>query len=140
SGVASLLKVLGCFESKLLPPTPCADPLEFLDEQGFRLLSEPAPWEAEGPRRAAISNFGFGGNNAHMIVEEWTGTGTTPASEPLREGKAPPRVAISANGVLAGERVGFDAFVRDLLAPRAGGVARAAGAPGAAAAPGDARP
>ncbi|MDG2283013.1 MAG: polyketide synthase, partial [Longimicrobiales bacterium] len=55
SGVASLLKVLSSFEAKLLPPTPCDDPLDAIGGHGFRLLSEAEPWESEGPRRAAIS-------------------------------------------------------------------------------------
>jgi len=37
----------------------------------FRLLSEAEPWSCSGPRRAAINNFGFGGNNAHLLLEEW---------------------------------------------------------------------
>jgi len=35
------------------------------------LLSEAEPWSCSGPRRAAINNFGFGGNNAHLLLEEW---------------------------------------------------------------------
>lgn len=34
------------------------------------------PWErrhADIPRRAALSGFGFGGINAHVLVEEWIG-------------------------------------------------------------------
>jgi acyl transferase domain-containing protein len=34
----------------------------------FRLLQQPEPWPAEAPRIAAISAFGFGGNNAHLIL------------------------------------------------------------------------
>lgn len=73
SGVASLLKVLGSFDAQMLPPTPCDDPLPDIAEHGFRILSRAEPWRSEGPRRAAISNFGFGGNNAHLVVEEWRG-------------------------------------------------------------------
>ena len=73
SGVASLMKVLGSFDAQLLPPTPCDDPLPDIAEHGFRILSQAEPWQSEGPRRAASSNFGFGGTNAHLVVEEWTG-------------------------------------------------------------------
>ena len=40
----------------------------------FRILSQVEPWPVreEGiPRRAAVSAFGFGGINAHLLVEEW---------------------------------------------------------------------
>ena len=35
----------------------------------YRLLATPEPWDAP-VRRAAVSAFGFGGNNAHLVVEE----------------------------------------------------------------------
>lgn len=74
AGAAALLKVLGAFEAGVRPPTLHAEaPLAVLADSPFRLLTEPEPWEASGPRRAAVSAFGFGGNNAHLIVEEWKG-------------------------------------------------------------------
>jgi len=121
SGVASLLKVLGSFDAGILPPTPCDDPLDAIAEYGFRLLSEEEAWEGRGgPRRAAISNFGFGGNNAHLIVEEWTGTppafdhSAVPRPQDLRSRP----IAISGIGVIAGETVGLPGFVNRLVAAR----------------------
>ncbi len=120
SGVASLLKVLSSFEAKTLPPTPCDDPLDVISEYGFRVLSEPEPWETDGPRRAAISNFGFGGNNAHMIVEEWTGAAPirTQDSGPAAVATPAEPIAICAIGVIAGESVGLTSFVGRLVAAR----------------------
>jgi acyl transferase domain-containing protein/3-hydroxymyristoyl/3-hydroxydecanoyl-(acyl carrier protein) dehydratase len=119
SGVASLLKVISSFEAGVMPPTPCDDPLDAISEHGFRLLTQEAPWESDGPRRAAISNFGFGGNNAHLIVEEWTGE--MPARPAVSidpvEKRAQP-IAISAIGVIAGETVGLPGFVERLVAAR----------------------
>src|SRR5205823_3092293 len=40
----------------------------------FRVASEPSPWtrrDARTPRRAAVSGFGFGGINAHVVLEEY---------------------------------------------------------------------
>lgn len=120
SGVASLLKMLSSFEAKLLPPTPCDDPLDEISEHGFRLLCESEPWESSGPRRAAISNFGFGGNNAHLIVEEWTGV--VPEGAPIAGADDTPpareTIAISAIGVLAGGSLGLPSFVRRLADER----------------------
>ena len=120
SGVASLIKMLSAFEARLLPPTPCDDPLDEISSHGFTLLTEAAPWESDGPRRAAISNFGFGGNNAHLIVEEWTGVAprTSSASSVDPMVRRAGRIAISAIGVIAGESVGLPAFVRRLVDAR----------------------
>ncbi|MHC4925510.1 MAG: beta-ketoacyl synthase N-terminal-like domain-containing protein, partial [Planctomycetota bacterium] len=126
SGVASLFKVLSSFEAGILPPTPCDDPLESIDEHGFRLLRESEPWTSDGPRRGAISNFGFGGNNAHLIVEEWTGA--APKASPVSERASSPEkredVAICAMGILTGETVGLSDFVRRLAEPQGGGGTR----------------
>jgi acyl transferase domain-containing protein/3-hydroxymyristoyl/3-hydroxydecanoyl-(acyl carrier protein) dehydratase len=129
SGAASLLKVLSAFDARELPPTPCDEPLDAIGALGFRLLAEVEPWPSEGPRRAAISNFGFGGNNAHLIVEEWTGAVARHGARGVHAARAGTRaespdsadpIVICAMGVLAGESVGLPAFVRRLVAPRGG--------------------
>ena len=72
SGVAGLLKMLASMKHGVRPSTLHADePIEWLDETPFRPLTATEPWEVDGLRRAAINNFGFGGNNAHLLVEEW---------------------------------------------------------------------
>ncbi len=76
AGVAGLLKVLAGLEASELPPTPHVDhPLAALEGTSLRVVRTREPWTArEGhPRRAAVSAFGFGGNNAHLIVEEFRG-------------------------------------------------------------------
>ncbi|MCS6899173.1 MAG: beta-ketoacyl synthase N-terminal-like domain-containing protein, partial [Myxococcales bacterium] len=68
AGVAGLQKVLGAMAAGVRPPTLHAEnPLDELASSPFRLITRPEPWD--GPRYAAISAFGFGGNNAHLIVE-----------------------------------------------------------------------
>jgi len=82
SGAAAIIKVLAAMRHRVRPPTRTANaPIDELADGMFRLLRDAEPWEAPtdgAPRRAAISNFGFGGNNAHLILEEWTGA--TPAA------------------------------------------------------------
>lgn len=114
SGAASLIKMLGAFEAGVLPPSVCEAPIAAAREAGFAVPTAPASWDVKGPRRAAISNFGFGGNNAHLIVEEWTG------EAPRAHAKTLPRaaVAVVGFGVIAGEARGQAAFARRLLAPR----------------------
>ena len=77
SGVASLIKVCLCFEHDLIPPqanfeTP--SPEFDLEGSPFQIPLESLPFPAHpdgSPRRAAVSGFGFGGTNAHLIVESF---------------------------------------------------------------------
>ena len=77
AGSAGLLKVLLALQEQTLPPTANfagpADGLE-LEDSPFEVLAESRRWErrdGSDPRRAAVSAFGFGGINAHVLVEEW---------------------------------------------------------------------
>ncbi|MFE4495477.1 beta-ketoacyl synthase N-terminal-like domain-containing protein [Streptomyces niveus] len=68
AGVAGLLKVLGALRAGVRPATLGADlPLDALAGTPLRVLTAPEPWS--GPRRAAVSAFGFGGTNAHLVVD-----------------------------------------------------------------------
>lgn len=70
AGGAGLLKILGALRDGVRPATLGADdPIDALDGTPLRLLAEPEEWP--GPRRAGISAFGFGGANAHLIVDAW---------------------------------------------------------------------
>ena len=71
------MKVLLAMRAKRLPPTAhfeAAPKRIALNGSPFRVLSESEEWterESGSPRRAAINAFGFGGINAHVLVEEW---------------------------------------------------------------------
>jgi acyl transferase domain-containing protein len=70
AGGAGLLKVLGALRAGIRPATLGADdPIDALNGTPLRLLAAPEEWP--GPRRAGLSAFGFGGANAHLIVEAW---------------------------------------------------------------------
>jgi acyl transferase domain-containing protein/3-hydroxymyristoyl/3-hydroxydecanoyl-(acyl carrier protein) dehydratase len=71
AGAAALIKVLEAMRAGQRPPTLHADaPTAALEGTPFRLLQSLEDWPSEGPRIAGISAFGFGGNNAHLIVSE----------------------------------------------------------------------
>ncbi len=80
AGAAGLLKVLLALENETLPPTANFErsPQGFgLDESPFRVLNQAEHWArrtGNPPRRAAISGFGFGGINCHVLIEEWDGS------------------------------------------------------------------
>jgi acyl transferase domain-containing protein/3-hydroxymyristoyl/3-hydroxydecanoyl-(acyl carrier protein) dehydratase len=76
AGSAALAKVILAMAHRQLPPQAnFSQPSEGLKYDGgpFMVLNRAEPWEAaEGsPRRAAVSGFGFGGINAHLLVEEY---------------------------------------------------------------------
>jgi 3-oxoacyl-(acyl-carrier-protein) synthase/3-hydroxymyristoyl/3-hydroxydecanoyl-(acyl carrier protein) dehydratase len=70
AGAASLLKVLLAMRHQTLPPTAN---LQSPASGEFEVLSSPRKWIHRCdnvPRRAAINAFGFGGVNAHVLIEE----------------------------------------------------------------------
>ncbi|MDW8242583.1 MAG: beta-ketoacyl synthase N-terminal-like domain-containing protein [Thermogemmata sp.] len=77
AGAAALAKVLLALQYRQLPPQAnFVRPAPQLAYEGspFRILTQAQPWDQprHRPRRAALSAFGFGGINAHLILEEWT--------------------------------------------------------------------
>ncbi|WP_269857574.1 type I polyketide synthase [Streptomyces sp. RPT161] len=74
AGVAALIKAaLAVHHGVLLPTLHCDDPHPALATTRFRTLDTPRPWEtaADQPlRRAAVNAFGFGGINAHVVLEQ----------------------------------------------------------------------
>lgn len=95
AGLAGMVKVLQAMANGVRPPTLHADaaPLDEISTSPFRLLDRAEPWEADGPRRAAVSAFGFGGNNAHLVLEEWRPAASVVQSAP-RPAPPPLRVAV----------------------------------------------
>ncbi|MCV7409105.1 hypothetical protein AWC05_06095 [Mycobacterium florentinum] len=107
SGAAGAIKVLAAMRARVRPPTLHADdPLPFIADSPFRLLTDAEPWHCVGPRRAAINNFGFGGNNAHLLLEEWVGPANQPEAPsrwPVISTEAESDIAIVGLGLLVGD-------------------------------------
>ena len=116
AGVAGLIKVLEGMRESTRPPTLHAEnPIDALGDSSFRVLFKPEPWRvpghvSDGVRRAGISAFGFGGNNAHLIVEQYdreapvVATATVdPQLAKFAVGERPEPVAIVGVGIVASE-------------------------------------
>jgi acyl transferase domain-containing protein/3-hydroxymyristoyl/3-hydroxydecanoyl-(acyl carrier protein) dehydratase len=119
AGGAALLKVLSAMDAGIRPPTLSAsDPVDALRGTPLRLVHEPEPWD--GVRRAGISAFGFGGNNAHLVLDAWTGdTGMAPAAPAAPVARRhDDAVAIVAIGARAGSRADFPQLRETLLEGR----------------------
>ncbi|WP_160716715.1 SDR family NAD(P)-dependent oxidoreductase [Chitinophaga solisilvae] len=92
SGMASVIKVLLQLQHKTLVKTLHADPISpfiSLNNSPFYIVQQNEEWkqlyDAEGkeiPRRAGINTFGFGGVNAHIVLEEYVAPETAPQPIP----------------------------------------------------------
>jgi myxalamid-type polyketide synthase MxaB len=72
AGVAGLIKTILSIQKGVIPPSlhlRNPNPLIAWDRLPLRVVTEATPWP-EGPRIAGVSSFGFGGTNAHVLVEE----------------------------------------------------------------------
>ena len=77
AGVASFIKVILALQKRVIPPTlNCFKPhprFRF-ENSPFYPVAEAREWlPGDGVRRAAISSFGFGGTNCHIILEQFSG-------------------------------------------------------------------
>lgn len=74
AGVTSLIKTALSLHHRQLPPSlnfQTPNPQIDFAASPFYVNTSLCPWEAgAGPRRAGVSAFGFGGTNAHLILEE----------------------------------------------------------------------
>ncbi|MCG6895404.1 MAG: SDR family NAD(P)-dependent oxidoreductase, partial [Desulfobacteraceae bacterium] len=108
SGIAGLMKVLLSMKHGLLPGTPHLEELNpyiEIENTPFFVVRRATPWKRRTdergrpiPYRAGISSFGFGGANAHVIVEEFDNedaAGRRP-SNPGRQGREPRLIVLSA--------------------------------------------
>ncbi|MGE7433924.1 beta-ketoacyl synthase N-terminal-like domain-containing protein [Kitasatospora sp. NPDC001175] len=86
AGVAGLVKAaLAVHHGMLLPTLHCEDPHPALAATRFRTVATARSWETAGqPRRAAVNAFGFGGINAHVVLEQAPGGGPAPSPAPPR--------------------------------------------------------
>lgn len=115
AGAAGLIKVLEAMRHGVFPVTPgVSTPTPALANAGCRLAGAGEAWS--GPKRAAVSAFGFGGNDAHLIVEDVSLTPTSGSAV------APAALAGRLAIVGLGARVGNGENAANLLsgcAPRA---------------------
>jgi acyl transferase domain-containing protein/NAD(P)H-dependent flavin oxidoreductase YrpB (nitropropane dioxygenase family)/NAD(P)-dependent dehydrogenase (short-subunit alcohol dehydrogenase family) len=76
AGVAGLVKATLALHYRVLPPHPGVKRPNHVLQQSdcpLYLIDEATPWLADEdvPRRAAVSAFGFGGTNFHVVLEEY---------------------------------------------------------------------
>lgn len=73
AGIAGLIKTALALYHGVIPPTlHCDEPLVLLTDSRFQAVQEAQDWEASGlPKVAGVNAFGFGGINAHVVLEAY---------------------------------------------------------------------
>jgi acyl transferase domain-containing protein len=72
AGIAGLVKAVLVLNESIIPPQPdFAEPRRSLEleDRGLWVPTEEHAWPTGQPRRAAVSSFGFGGTNVHVILD-----------------------------------------------------------------------
>ncbi|KAL8737325.1 MAG: hypothetical protein Q9181_001781 [Wetmoreana brouardii] len=95
SGLAGIIKVILAMEKSIIPPS-----INFkksnekipLDKWRLKLVRDVEEWPVGpwGVRRASINNFGYGGTNAHVVMEDgdsWGRGRTEPPPRPVNESR-----------------------------------------------------
>ncbi len=89
AGIAGLIKVVLAMQNETIPPHLHFSALNdhiALENTPFKIFRAGTPWQRNAGRKryAGVSSFGFGGTNAHIVVEE----SPRPADETRRENDA----------------------------------------------------
>ncbi|MGG7661833.1 beta-ketoacyl synthase N-terminal-like domain-containing protein [Dyadobacter sp. BHUBP1] len=73
AGIAGVIKtVLALYHGQLPPTLHCEEPVEALAYTRFEPVKQLTDWQQSGlPRYAGVNAFGFGGINAHIVLEGW---------------------------------------------------------------------
>jgi 3-oxoacyl-(acyl-carrier-protein) synthase/phosphopantetheinyl transferase/malonyl CoA-acyl carrier protein transacylase len=71
AGIAGFIKTCMAIYHGILPPTlHCDEPLAQMESTRFSAVQNPVNWASSGlPKLAAVNAFGFGGINAHVVLE-----------------------------------------------------------------------
>ncbi|MGH2415697.1 MAG: beta-ketoacyl synthase N-terminal-like domain-containing protein, partial [Microcystaceae cyanobacterium] len=114
AGAVSTIKVILSMSKGVIPATiNLTDPLESSNKviAAEQIVRSATPWPQNGGiKRAAISAFGFGGTNAHLILEQPGKTAEPEAFEPVSTTK----MAIVGMDACFGACDGLDAFERSI--------------------------
>ncbi|MFF5777996.1 aminotransferase class I/II-fold pyridoxal phosphate-dependent enzyme [Streptomyces virginiae] len=99
AGIAGLIKTALVVHHRTIVPQPKTAPHPGLgiDAAGLRLADTARPFPDSGtPHRAAVSSFGFGGTNVHVVLEERPAPAPVPGADAPDAG--PQLVLLSAGG------------------------------------------
>ncbi|PGH19323.1 hypothetical protein AJ80_04076 [Polytolypa hystricis UAMH7299] len=73
SGLAQVTKAIFALEKAEIPANlwfKKANPRIPMEKWNIKVPTELTPWPSKGPRRISINSFGYGGTNAHCIIDD----------------------------------------------------------------------
>lgn len=121
AGMAGLMKTILAMRHAVVPPslnfTQPPSGATALTTGPFYVPAHTCEWprrDARTTRKAAVSAFGFGGTNAHLLLEEWDPTLTKQSAEAISV-NTPEPVAIVGLGIYHDNTAGLDAFRQALF-------------------------
>ena len=121
AGAAGLMKLLMALKNRQLPPVANfnqADPAMAIEQSHFEILKKPRSWEPapDKPRRCALSAFGFGGIDGHVLLEEYCESAQKPAGHQAEvTPEQLPEIAIVAIEARAGTLPDLKAFQKAVI-------------------------
>ena len=115
AGMASLIKLTFAVNEGTIPPTRLeGEAISGFEGSGLTPARQ-GKWPDDRPRVAALSNFGFGGNNAHLILAADDGHRARRA--PVKPASKPAPVSIAAIGLSLGPDRGVARVLQRLMRP-----------------------
>ncbi len=92
AGVTGIIKVALSLKHKVIPPSlnfKQPNPHIDFENSPFYVNTELKDWDVvNGPRRAAVSSFGFSGTNAHLVLEEYVQPKLSSKGKKIKVGEA----------------------------------------------------
>lgn len=121
AGIAGFIKAALVVGEGVVPGQPIGlvpNPALALHTGRLRLADRPAAWTGAGPRRAAVSSFGFGGANAHVVLEQALPSGIPAGAgglaDPLTESSELPAMIVLSAADVPRLAVYAEALARDV--------------------------
>ena len=103
AGIAGVMKTLACMEQETIPSCRHAFPLLTEIPARFQIHETAQSWELRNTNRfAAISAFGFGGNNAHAVLSQYP-IETQKRSRSVKKNSRARKIAILNMNVINGD-------------------------------------
>lgn len=105
AGAASVVKMTEALKVKIIPPQSNftePNPSFGIEQSPFRISTVARPWKENAggaPKRVGVNGFGFGGSNAHVILEEYVPTYHQPRYEKARKPDMPTERVLSVVGI-----------------------------------------
>ena len=114
SGVAGLVKALYCIQKRIVPATigiKSLNPNIPFEDLNLKVVTQTQPLKETGKLTIGINSFGFGGANAHAILESHEQSNTTPQKNKIKN--FPIILTGKSAAALKDSALNFAAFIKN---------------------------